>query len=316
MARVAIIGAGAVGGYYGARLAQAGHEVHFLLRRDFEAVRAHGLNVRSKDGDFHLDAPLVHRDSVEIGPVDWVLCALKATALEEARALIAPCVGEDTRVLLVMNGLGLEERFAGWFGAARIFGGLAFTCINRDADGVIHHTDYGDITLAHFLDVPTELEAALALWQGANVRATTAPSLLRARWWKLLWNIPFNGLAVTSLVIATDRIMGTPDLRAAAETLMREVAAAGNADLEAHSQQPLDAEREVAEMLAMTERMVSYRSSTVIDFIEGRSMEVDAIFGEPLRRARALGVAVPYLSLVTAQMGALDATARSRGANA
>ena len=117
MARVAVIGAGAVGGYYGARLAQAGHEVHFVMRRDFEAVRAGGLDIRSKDGDFRLDAPLVHRTSTEIGPVDWVLCALKATALADARDLIAPCVGEDTRIVLVMNGLGLEDQFAKWFGA-------------------------------------------------------------------------------------------------------------------------------------------------------------------------------------------------------
>ncbi len=71
MSRVAVIGSGAVGAYYGARLAQAGHEVHFLLRRDFDAVAASGLDIRSKDGDFHLDAPSIHRHSAEIGPVDW-----------------------------------------------------------------------------------------------------------------------------------------------------------------------------------------------------------------------------------------------------
>ena len=310
MASVAVIGAGAVGSYYGARLAQAGHEVHFLLRRDFDAVRTGGLTVESKDGDFRLEAPLVHRSSAEIGAVDWVLCALKATALDAARDLIAPCVGEGTRIVLLMNGLGLEEQFATWFGAERIFGGLAFTCINRDAAGVIHHIDYGAVTLAHLLDDPAELADGLALWAGARVSVEGASSLLRARWWKLLWNIPFNALAVTAGGITTDRIMGDPALRAAAETLMLEVVAAGNTDLSAHGQPLLDGPREVAAMFAATEAMAAYRPSTMIDFVEGRPMEVGAMFGEPLRLACALGVATPYLALVTAQMDSLDGARR------
>lgn len=310
--RVAVIGAGAVGCYYGARLAQAGHEVHFLMRGDYEAVRARGLEVRSKDGDFRLDDPHVHRDATEIGPVDWVICALKATAIEDARALVAPCVGEGTRVLLLMNGLGLEDTFAEWFGAERIFGGLAFTCINRVAPGVVHHIDYGTVTLAHYLDDPAAIEEARALWDGANVPVQTASSLLAARWNKLLWNIPFNGLAVTAGGITTDRIMADPDLRAAAEATMREVIAAANADLEAHGTTArLDGAEAIPAMLRATEAMAAYRPSTMIDFVEGRPLEVEAIFGEPLRRAAALGVDVPYMTLLTALMRALDPAAAS-----
>ncbi len=305
--RVAVIGAGAVGCYYGARLAEAGHEVHFLMRSDYEAVRERGLEVRSKDGDFRLATPLAHRAPEEIGPVDWVVCALKATAVEDARALLAPCMGEGTRVLLLMNGLGLEETFAGWFGAERIFGGLAFTCINRLEPGVVHHIDYGAVTLAHHLDDPAALEDARALWDGAKVTVQTAPSLLAARWNKLLWNVPFNGLAVTAGGITTDRIMGDPGLRAAAEATMREVVAIANADLRAHgSSVRLDGGESIPSMLRATEAMAAYRPSTMIDFVEGRPLEVEAIFGEPLRRADALGVPVPYLTLLTALMRALN----------
>ena len=129
--RIAVIGAGAVGAYYGARLAQAGHDVRFLMRRDLAAVRANGLDVRSCDGDFRLDRPTVAESSDEIGVVDWVICALKTTSLADVPRLVGPCVGPQTRILCLMNGLGVEERFAEWFGSARIFGGLAFTCINR-----------------------------------------------------------------------------------------------------------------------------------------------------------------------------------------
>jgi len=303
---VAVIGAGAVGSYYGARLAQAGHEVHFLMRRDFEAVARDGLVIRSKDGDFSLDAPLAHRSSAEIGPVDWALCALKSTAIEEAEALLAPCVGPQTRILLLMNGLGLEERFADWFGAARVFGGLAFTCINRETPGLVHHIDYGAVTIGHYQDDPGEVDAAMALWRDATVEVHATPSLLEARWRKLLWNIPFNGLAVAGGGITTDRIMGDSALRAEAEALMREVLAAGNSDLAAHGSarrlDPID----IAKMLTMTDTMEVYRPSTMIDFVEGRPLEVDAIFAEPLRRAQSLGIDVPRLELLTALVRALD----------
>ncbi|MBM3141174.1 MAG: 2-dehydropantoate 2-reductase [Chloroflexi bacterium] len=313
MSTVAVIGAGAVGSYYGARLAQAGHDVRFLMRRDFDAVAARGLRVRSKDGDFALDRPAIARRPEAIGPVDWVICALKATAIEEARALVAPCVADRTRVLVLMNGLGLEERFAEWFGPARVFGGLAFTCINRGEPGEVHHLDYGPVTIGHLEDDPGALAAAATLWEGAAVEVTTSPSLLAARWQKLCWNIPFNGLAVTAGGITTDRILADPGLRAAAAATIGEVATAGNADLAAHGERArLDPTGVTAAMIAATDAMAVYRPSTMIDFVEGRATEVDAIFGEPLRRAEALGVAVPHIALLTALVRSLDAQRPSR----
>ena len=313
MSRVAVIGAGAVGCYYGARLAEAGHEVHFLMRRDYDAVRASGLRIESVDGDVHLEHPLVARSSAEIGPVDWVLCALKATAIEEMRGLVAPCVGPSTRILLIMNGLGLEERVAEWFGAARDFGGLAFTCINRGAPGTVQHLDYGPVTIAHLEDDPDEIAAGMALWADAKVKTLAAPSLLAARWAKLAWNIPFNGLTVTAGGVTTDRVLGQPGLRAAAHAVMREVIATGNADLAAHgSAERLDSDAIVTDLIGRTDVMTAYRPSTMIDFVDGLPMEVEAMFGEPLRRAQAIGVDTPYLALITAQMRSLDALATER----
>ncbi|TAJ17700.1 MAG: 2-dehydropantoate 2-reductase, partial [Dehalococcoidia bacterium] len=131
------------------------------------------------------------------------------------------------------------------------------------------------------------------------------------RWTKLCWNIPFNGLAVTAGGITTDRILADADLRAAVTTLILEVAAAGNADLAARgSAGHLDGVTIARNMVAATDAMAAYRPSTMIDFVEGLPMEVDAIFEEPLRRASALGVVTPLLSLVTGQMRALDARGR------
>jgi 2-dehydropantoate 2-reductase len=305
---IAVIGAGAIGSYYGARLAESGHDVHFLMRRDYQAVREGGLKVTSPDGDFTLTNPTITLSSEEIGPVDWVVCALKATSIEEAHDLVRPCVSANTRILVLMNGLGLEERFAEWFGPGRVFGGLAFTCINRGEPGYVHHLAYGPVTLGHFQNDHNELETAISLWTPTKVQVAASPSLLRARWEKLCWNIPFNGLAVTAGGITSDRIVGDPGLRNTARTLMEEVIEAGNGDLAAHSEDARINRKSVIErMFELTDTMGVYRPSTMIDFVEGKAMEIEAIFGEPLRRAQSLGIATPQLALLTALLRALNA---------
>ena len=305
--RVAVIGAGAVGTYYGARLAQAGHDVRFLMRRDYEAVRAEGLRCTSPMGDFALEAPSIARTAAEIGLADWVICALKSTSIGEAEALVGPCLGPHTRILLLMNGLGLEERFAEWFGRERVFGGMAFTCVNRGQPGSVHHLAYGAVTVGHLLDDASEVERALALWAPARVQFTGVESLRRARWEKLCWNIPFNGLCVAAGGVTTDVVVGDAALRAIARATMEEVVAAGNADLEARGEAlRLDGAAIVETMFGFTDRMGPYRPSTMIDYVEGRPMEVPAIFAAPLARARELGVETPHLATLTALLQQYD----------
>ena len=305
---VAVIGAGSIGSYYGARLAEAGHDVRFLMRRDYHAVRTTGLKITSPDGDFTLTNPSVALNSEQIGPVDWVLCTLKATSVDEAQELVQPCVTADTRILVLMNGLGIKERFAEWFDSNRIFGGMAFTCINRGEPGYVHHLAHGPITIGHLRNDPVELETALALWTRSKVKVTTSPSLRCARWEKLCWNIPFSGLCVAGGGITTDRIANDAGLRNTALTIMEEVIVAANADLTAHYENTrLDRNAVVTNMFHLTDTMGAYRPSLMIDFVEGRLMEVDAMFAEPLRRARSLGVDVPQLILLTALLRALNA---------
>ena len=298
MTSVAVIGAGAVGCYYGARLWEAGHDVRFLMRRDYEAVRAHGLRIHSPDGDVFLERPTIADRPQDLGTVDWVLCSLKATAAPHYEQLIGPCVGEGTRILALMNGLGVEDRFAELFGAERVFGGLAFTAIYRDEPGQLRHLDLGKITIGRFLPQAGGLDDAEALWQDTKVPVTVTPSLLMSRWEKLGWNVPFAGLGVAAGGITTDRIVGDAELRALARALMDEVFLGGNADLAAHGEEArLDCDAIAERYFNWTDALGPYRSSTVIDFTEGRPLEVTAIFGEPLRRARALGLETPRLEL-------------------
>ncbi len=311
MTSVAVIGSGAVGCYYGAMLARAGVDVRFLMRRDLSAVRARGLDIRSHAGDFVLPSVRAFAEPAEIGPVDWVICSLKSTALEQAEALVAPCVGADTRVVALMNGLGVEDRFGHWFGRERIFGAMAFVCINRGEPGVVHHLQYGRLSIGHLLDDATELDALEALLLTGGLDVVAAPNLRYARWEKLCWNIPFNGLSVAAGGIGTEGIMGDALLRGTAERAMREVIAAGNADLAAAGSPAKLGESELtARLFGLTETMGDYRTSMALDYVAGRPLEAETILGEPARRAAALGVPVPTIDAHYSTVHAADLRVR------
>lgn len=311
MATIAVIGAGAVGGYYGARLARHGHDVRFLMRADLAAVRERGLQVYSKDGDFQLPSVTAVASPDEIGPADWVICSLKATAIEDARRLVSPCVGPQTRIVALMNGLGIEERFASWFYPTQVFGGMAFVCINRGEPGVIHHLDYGRVSIGHFFDDPAETALLRDLLESGGLEVAVAPNLRHARWEKLCWNVPFNGLSVAGGGIGTQTILADPELHVTAETAMREVISAGNADLAAAgSTARLDPGEIVPRMFALTETMGDYRTSMVIDYVLGRELESEAILGNPVRRARELGVETPTMAALYALVRHADRVRR------
>ena len=165
--RIAIVGAGALGLYYGALLQRSGQDVHFLLRRDFEAVSRKGLKVFSINGDFELPSVQAYRTPQEIGPVDLVLVGLKTFANDRYAELITPLVGEGTQILTLQNGLGNEEALAELFGAERIIGGVAFLCSNRGEPGEVHHLAAGRIILGEY----QPYRSAAGRASGRHVRA-------------------------------------------------------------------------------------------------------------------------------------------------
>src|SRR6185437_5646948 len=163
---IAVIGSGAVGGYYGARLAQHGHNVHFLLRSDYHAVKQNGWKVRSWAGDFSVPAQRlnVHRDPTQMPRADLVLVALKTTSNDQFEPLIRPLLKENTAILTLQTGLGNEEQLASVFGVERVLGGMAFVCSNRLAPGVIHHIDHGIIRFGELTGGPTDRARQIARW--------------------------------------------------------------------------------------------------------------------------------------------------------
>ena len=309
-ARVAVVGAGAVGGYYGMRLAEAGCDVRFLLRRDYEAAAAGGLRLSSHLGDLHLPSPTIARTPDELaahGPVDWLLVGLKATGLEALPTLAGPLLSPQTRVIALMNGLTIEWEIAALLPGHEVFGGMAFIGVHRGEPGEILHLEFGALNLGHHGDDAAQLADAVALWDGSKVEIRPEPSLLKARWEKLGWNIPFNGICVVAGGASTETIMSTPALRDTVHRAMREVVAVGNADLAAQGQAArIDGDALCERYLTMTAGMGPYRPSTVLDFIDGRAMEVEAMFETPARRASELGVDAPTMAMFAALLRELD----------
>ena len=137
--RIAVVGSGAVGSYYGARLAEYGREVHFLIRSGLEQVKRFGIRIKSRQGNVFVPKVHCHASTTDIGPVDLVLIALKSTDNSALETLIPPLLKPGTMLLTLQNGLGNEEYLAERFGPERVLGGLCFVCLNRETPGLVHH---------------------------------------------------------------------------------------------------------------------------------------------------------------------------------
>ena len=288
----AILGTGALGGYYGARLAHSGCDVHFLLHSDYEHVRQHGLRVESPDGDFSIRQPSAYRNAHDLPACDVVCVCLKTTQNHLLPQLLPP----TGLVLVMQNGLGNEEQIAKTAGPDRVAACLCFLCSNKIGPGHIQHLDYGYVLLAGTHALLPDIAAG---FQRAGISSQVTNDIAAARWQKLVWNIPYNGLSVLRNA-NTDTLMADPRTRQLIESIMREVVA------DAHACGASIDEDIVDKMLANTEKMKPYRTSMKIDFDERRPMEVEAIFGNPLRAAQAAGTKSPLLESIYRQLSAIN----------
>jgi 2-dehydropantoate 2-reductase len=287
---VAIIGSGAIGLYYGGRLAEAGVDVRFLARSDYDHLKKLGLEVESIAGNFHLPNISAFNKPVDIGPVDLVIVAWKATANDALAFVLPPLMHANTQVLTLQNGLGNCEQIAEIVDADRVYGGLCFVCINRIAHGTIRHSAGGRMTIGKFSNGNLDnAERITQRFKAANIPATAVNDLAKAQWEKLIWNIPFNGLAVAEGGVTTDVLLANPIIETEIRTLMQEVITASAAQGVLLDQSLIESNIE------RTRPMGPYQPSTMIDFIEGRELELDPIWQEPLRRAIAAGVKMPAL---------------------
>lgn len=307
MTTFAIVGTGALGGFYGGLLAKSGQEVHFLLHSDYEHVKEKGLRIDSKLGNFHLPQVHAYFDVQAMPQCDVVLVAIKSTQNHLLPSLLPPLMHADSFVLVLQNGLHVENAARLAVGAGKVAGGCCFLCSNKVGPGHIRHLDYGKILMGPFQGLddsepgPTmeKLDAVRDLLRATGIECETTHSLTLARWRKLMWNIPFNGLSVI-LNASTDKIMKDQEARALAKSIIQEVRQ--TACDSGHFIEP----EFVDYMMEHTDEMVPYDSSMRLDYLAGRTIEVESIYGNALRASERSQLNPKLIRMMYQQLKFLD----------
>ena len=296
-----IIGTGAIGGYYGAKLAHAGQEVHFLLHRDYEYVKQHGLQVDSCDGSFHLDNVNVYQHAEDMPQCDVVLVGLKSVNNGKLQSLLPPLLHAHTLVVLIQNGIGVEEDVQKMFPDVQLAAGLAFICYAKTEPGLVSHQCYGSINLANY---SCKDEALMQTVVDEFLQASIETGLVEyheARWKKAVWNMPFNGMTV-ALHTQTDQLLKNQSTRQLIrEQMMEVVSAAQHLGVNNLDRSFVD------KMIETTDAMTPYSPSMRLDYDFHRRMEIYYLYTRPLEIAREAGCPMPKLEMLEAELRFLEA---------
>ena len=301
--RYGIIGTGAIGGYYGAKLAHAGQEVHFLLHSDYEYVKQHGLQVDSCDGSFHLADVNVYQHTEEMPKCDVVLVGLKSVNNDKLQSLLPSLLHDHTLVVLIQNGIGVEEDVQKMFPKVQLAAGLAFICSAKTQPGVVSHQCYGSINLANYsCRDETQMQAVVDEFRQVGIE-TGLVEYHEARWKKAVWNMPFNGMTV-ALHTQTDLLLKNKATRQLIREQMMEVV---------NTAQHLGVKNLdvtfIDKMIDMTDAMTPYSPSMRLDYDFHRPMEIYYLYTRPLEIAREAGCPMPKLEMLEAELRFLESCA-------
>ena len=298
--RYGVVGSGAIGGYYGSKLVRAGQEVHFLFRSDYEYVKENGLQVDSCDGSFHLNSVNAYNDTADMPQCDVVLVCLKSVNNGKLKTLLPPLLHGNTLVVLIQNGIGVEEDVQREFPQVQLAAGLAFICSAKTEPGRVNHQCYGSINLANYSCKDEALmQAVVNEFRAAGIE-TGQVEYHEARWKKAVWNMPFNGMTV-ALHAQTDELLKHPATRQLIREQMMEVVGAAQ-----HlGVKNLD-EAFVEKMIQMTDEMTPYSPSMRLDYDFHRRMEIHYLYTRPIEIAREAGYRMPKLEMLEAELKFLE----------
>ena len=288
---ILLVGAGAVGSYYTGKFYQAGASVSVVARSDYEHIVDNGINVTSCGGDFSYRPGYIIKSAGEypLKP-DYIIVSTKVLPGISVPDLIKEAVYPDTSIVLLQNGLEIENETAAAFPDNEIISCLAFICVSRTGPGMVEHQDYGRLVIGRYPEGSSEKTERLAsMLRESGVNCEVDSNIIAARWRKLVWNAPFNPVSVLSGGSDTREMLSDPESFRLIEDVMREVVRlAGRAGY------PLD-ESIIEKNLKDTFDMKPYRTSMLLDYENGREMEVEAILGNAVRIADSLGEGIPNI---------------------
>ena len=294
--RYGVIGVGAIGGYYGSKLAYSGQEVHFLSHSDYQFVKEHGMQVDSCDGSFHLEHVNVYQNAKDMPKCDVVVVGLKTTNNHLLPDLLPPLLHENTVVVLIQNGIGVEADVQKMFPQTQLIAGLAFICSAKTEPGRVNHQCYGSINLGNYSCKDENLYSAILNdFTNAGIQTGSVP-YEEARWKKAVWNMPFNGMTV-ALNTQTDLLLKNPATRQLIRDLMMEVI-----DAARHLGVTGIDESFADMMIETTDAMTPYSPSMKLDYDFHRPMEIDYIYTRPIEMARAAGFRMAKLEMLEAEL--------------
>lgn len=294
---VLVVGAGAIGAFYGAVLARQGARVSVVCRSDFATVSRSGFSIRSATlGDQAFRPERVLRDAADCGPSpDYLLLTVKVLEGVDRAALIRPAVGPNTLIVLIQNGIDIESEIASAFPDNEVASGLAFVGVRRVAPGEIVHHAYGSLVMGNFPSgISPAVQQLAALFEAGGIGCKLTENVLTARWQKAVWNAVFNPISILGGVLDTATILATSAGEDFVRQAMAEVCAVAAA-----LGHPLPADT-IERNLAGTRAMGAYKTSMALDYENVRAMEVEAILGNAVRAGRRAGVAMPALEALYA----------------
>jgi 2-dehydropantoate 2-reductase len=303
-----ILGAGAIGAFFGSALARQGFEVSVVCRSDYQVVKQTGFHIRSPLlGEHRFTPAQVFSSAHEAGRQhDFVFLTTKVLEGEDRAAFLGPVVGKHTVIVLIQNGVDIEPDIQAAFGKNEILSGVAFIAVSRTGPGEVHHQSAGSLTLGSYpRGITPSAQALASAFEAAGVPCKPTEDIVRARWQKALWNATFNPISIMGGALDTAIILRTEEDRRFVRTAMMEIAAVAAAAGYAIATEVID------KLIAGTLAMPAYKSSMAQDFENGRPMEIEAILGNVVRAAHQREVAVPTLDAIYRIAKMVEANMRS-----
>ncbi len=293
---------GAVGAYFCGRLSQHGADVAVTVRSDRELIARNGFAISSIAGDFIFKPQQVLSDASEYSnDADYLILTSKVLPAADSVKLIKPAVKPNTKIVLIQNGLGIEDDIAQAFPENEVLSAVAYIGVARTAPGVIAHTGAGRLIIGRFGGGKSAAAGELCkLFTQAGVPAETTGDIAFYRWKKLLWNVPYNAMSVVGGGLLTSEMTDRGDVENLSIHLMQEVvltARACGVDLP---------EELVAENVEYTRNFPPYKTSMLVDCENNRPLEVEAIVGSVVKAARKHQLQVPHLETLYALLKAFD----------
>ena len=292
---ILLIGPGAIGSFYGGKLAQAGASVAALCHDDFNVIATSGITIKSILGDFHFAPTAIRRVEEYQGKADYVIVATKVLPEIDIPTLIRPAVKPWTSIVLLQNGIDIEKPVVAAYPENEIISGLAFICVSRVSPGHVHHQDYGKLTIGRYPSGGSEkVELLGKMFSEAGVPFVIDSCIVASRWKKLVWNAPFNPMSVLGGGVDTNMMVSNPASLPVVRAVMEEVALLAAAD--GHPLPTGFIEQNIRDTIKMT----PYKTSMLLDYENRRPMEVEAILGNALRKGGTLGVKTPHMKTLYA----------------